>query len=185
MDQEIEEICSELGRLPDEAGRRDFLDRRPQLVSLKVVKQLTEAVRGAVRVDVRKALDLAEAALVIARELKTSEALALGSRAKANALWLVGECKSAVGLFHEAATLFQQAGNMNELARTLSSSLQALSLLGEYDEAFAAAETAQRSSRVSERAGVSRAWTSMSRTSITARTATLRHSPLTNEPIAS
>ncbi len=143
MDEKTEEICAELGRLPDEASRRSLLARYPQLISADVVKQLAEAVRAAVRVDVRKALDLAEAALAIARVLDTSEELALGSRAKANALWVTGECKSAVELFQQAAALFEQAGNRNEVARTFSSSIQSLALLGKYDEAFAAAEKAR------------------------------------------
>ncbi len=143
MDQTTQEICFELGRLPDEASRKSLLDRCPELIRAEVVKQLAEAVRVAVRVDVRKALGLAEAAIAIARELGTSEELALGSRAKANALWVTGECKSAVELFEQAADLFQEAGNRNEVARTYSSSIQSLALLGKYDQAFAAAEKAR------------------------------------------
>ncbi|MDQ2712270.1 MAG: CHAT domain-containing tetratricopeptide repeat protein [Acidobacteriota bacterium] len=143
MDEQTEEICSELGRLPDWASRKGALQHLPQLINPEVVTQLAEAVRVAVRVDVRKALALAEAALTIAGELKTSEALAFGTRAKANALWFMGDCKSATELFHHAAALFEQAGNFNEVARTLSGSIQSLALLGEYEEAFAAAERAR------------------------------------------
>ncbi len=143
MNEQIEEICSELGRLPDEASRRRVLLSSPQLINKDTVKQLAEAVRMAVRVDVRKALALAEAALVIARELHTTEELALGARAKANALWFMGDCKSAMEFFRQAAALFEEAGNLNEVARTLSSSIQSLALLGEYEEAFAAAERAR------------------------------------------
>ncbi|HEX4167749.1 MAG TPA: CHAT domain-containing tetratricopeptide repeat protein [Bryobacteraceae bacterium] len=144
MNQEIEEICSELALLPDDANRKSLLSRSPQLVNMQVVMQLDDAVRAAVRVDVRKALGLAETALTIARELGEGEALALASRAKANALWFIGDCKSAVALFQEAGALFERAGNMNEVARTLSSSIQSFALLGEYDNAFAAAERARR-----------------------------------------
>lgn len=143
MEEETEQICSELGWLPDEASRNAFIDHRPQLIKAEIVKQLAEAVRAAVRVDVHKALGLAEAALAIARVLATNEELALGLRAKANALWVRGDCKSAVELFQEAAALFGQAGNRNEVARTLSSSIQSLALLGEYDQAFAAAGRAR------------------------------------------
>ncbi len=97
-----------------------------------------------VRVDVPRALGLAEAALAIAQELRGDEAIGLALRAKANAMWFMGDCKSAVMLFEQAATLFEQAGQMNELARTLSSSIQSLSLLGEYDQAFASAERARK-----------------------------------------
>lgn len=143
MDEKTQEIYSELGQLPDEASRKSALEQSPQLVSREVVTQLAEAVRTAVRIDVRKALSLAEAALAVARELDASEELALGSRAKANALWFMGDCKSAVELFNQAVVLFEEAGKMNEVARTLSSSIQSLALLGEYEEAFASADRAR------------------------------------------
>ncbi len=143
MHEKTEQICSELGSLPDETSRTTFLERHPELIQAEVVKELAEAVRAAVRVDVRKALSMAEAALTIARGLGTREELALASRAKANALWVMADCKSAVELYREAAALFERAGNRNELARTLSSSIQAHALLGEYGQAFAAAERAR------------------------------------------
>jgi CHAT domain-containing protein len=143
MDQKTEQICCELGCLPDEVARKRFLSRCPQLITAELVKELAEAVRAAVRIDVRKALGLAEAALSIARELATSEELALGLRAKANALWVRGDCRSATDLFQKAAGLFGRSGNRNEVARTLSSSIQSLALLGDYDQAFLAAETAR------------------------------------------
>ncbi len=143
MDAQLEEICSELARLPGDAQRQSILARAPQFVTRQVVTELDDAVRAAVRVDVRKALELAEAALAIARQLGDREALALAWRAKANALWFMGDCKSAVELFEQAGDLFEQAGNRNEVARTLSSSIQSFALLGEYENAFAAAEKAR------------------------------------------
>ncbi|MBV8142523.1 MAG: hypothetical protein JOZ60_10805, partial [Verrucomicrobia bacterium] len=121
--EELDEVCDVLGRLPDEESRASTLDGAPQLVNMQMIEALAAAVRMAVRVDVRKALNLAEAALVIARKLGTDEALAFSKRAKANALWPIGECKAAVDLFNEASELFERSGNMSELGRTLSSSL--------------------------------------------------------------
>jgi CHAT domain-containing protein len=92
---------------------------------------------------VPEALGLAEAAVAIARQLRDEEAIALGLRAKANAFWFMGQCRPAVDLFKEAALLFEKAGNASELGRTLSSSLQSLSLIGEYESAFSAAEKAR------------------------------------------
>jgi hypothetical protein len=126
MDQKAEELCLELARQPDRASQRVLLERFPEYVDMQLVTQLAEAVRAAVRVDVQRAMGLAEAALAIARELKTDEALALAMRARANADWFTGECKSAVHLFEEAAALFERAGNQGEVARTLSSSIQSL-----------------------------------------------------------
>jgi CHAT domain-containing protein len=143
MDQNTEALCLELARQPDQASQKVLLERFPEYIDMQLVTQLAEAVRAAVRVDVQRAMGLAEAALAIARELKTDEALALAMRARANADWFTGECKSAVHLFQEAATLFERAGNQSEVARTLSSSIQSLALLGEYDKAFAAAARAR------------------------------------------
>jgi CHAT domain-containing protein len=143
LTEEIEAICADLGRLSDERSRKSLLDGASHLVDMQVVRQLAEAVRIAVRVDVRKALNLAEAAQVIARRLNIDEALALSMRAKANAMWFMGDCKSAVELFKSAAELFERTGNMSELGRTLSGSIQTLALLGEYSQAFAAAERAR------------------------------------------
>ncbi len=143
MEEQTEELSLELGRLQDGASRTAFLNRFPQLLNLQIVEELAEAVRTAVRVDLKKALALAEAALAIGVNLANGEALARGLRAKGNAMWFMGDCKSAVDLFQQASGLFEQAGNVNEVGRTLSSSIQSLALLGEYERAFAAAERAR------------------------------------------
>src|SRR4051794_26960006 len=119
MEQQTYELCYELG-VQDEKSRKDLLLQSPQLLQPHIVEQLAEAVRTAVRVDVPKALALAETALAIAGELRMDEALARGLRAKANAMWFMGDCRSAVDLFDRAAVLFEQAGKMDEVGRTLS-----------------------------------------------------------------
>ena len=144
MDETIEAVCEELGQRLDDASRSKFLRDFGHYIEIDVVEQLDEAVRTYVRVDVRKASALAEAALAIAQELKTDFALGLANRAKANALWFVGDCRSAVQLFANAVELFEGIGLMNEAARTLSSSIQSHILLGEYEGAFAAADRARK-----------------------------------------
>jgi CHAT domain-containing protein/tetratricopeptide (TPR) repeat protein len=143
MTEQIEKLCAELGMLSDEQSRTAFLNRSPQLLQIEVVTHLADVVRRRVRVNVPEAFGLAEAALVIARQLENQEAVALSLRAKANAFWFMGQCKPAVDLFKEAVLLFESAGNKSEVGRTLSSSLQSLALLGEYDDAFSAAEKAR------------------------------------------
>ncbi len=143
MQAELEELCADAGKAADDASRRAFLRRYPQLLDAHVVEQLAEAVRTAVRVDIPKASRLAEMALAIARELGDEEAMGRALRAKANAMWFMGDCRSAVDSFEEAAGLFERAGNMNEVGRTLSSSIQSMALLGEYEAAFHAAERAR------------------------------------------
>src|SRR5947209_15920463 len=102
-------------------------------------------VRERVRVDTQQALGLAEAAMAIAQRIGDRESLAHSFRAKANALYASGQNQSAAELHERACGLFQAVGNMAEVGRTLSTSMQPLILLGEYDCALAAAEQARRS----------------------------------------
>ncbi len=144
MDKAVEDLAFELAGCSGESDRRSVLNRSTQVINSQAVVQLDEAVRELVRVDVRKALLLADAAITIAESLGETEALALASRSKANALWFTGDCKSAVEFFRESGALFEAAGNMTEVARTLSSSIQSFALLGEYELAFAAAARARQ-----------------------------------------
>ena len=63
------ELVSELCQYEGPEALSDCLTRRKALLSPAVVEQLTETVRQRVRVDVEESLRLAEAALIIAREL--------------------------------------------------------------------------------------------------------------------
>ena len=143
MQAELEELCAEAVKTEEGATRTAFLRGHPELLDARVVIELAEAVRAAVRVDIPRASRLADAAVVIAGELGQEEALGRALRAKANAAWFMGDCRSAVDLFQRAADLLERAGNMNEVGRTLSSSIQSLALLGEYDAAFRAAGRAR------------------------------------------
>ncbi len=143
MEPQIRELCLELGHLVDADSQSAFLALHPELVDAGVVEGLAEAVRTTVRVDVPQAVLLADAALAIASILKDDIALARGLRAKANAMWFKGDCKAATELFSRAAGLFEAAGKLDEVGRTLSSSIQSLALLGEYEAAFFAAGRAR------------------------------------------
>jgi CHAT domain-containing protein len=138
-----EKLFSQLGRLETDAARRKFLSRHKKLVSPAVVDRLAVLVVEKVRVDTKAALHLAEAALLIARRLRRKEYLALGLRAKANALYGSGDNRAAIEHHEQAIEMYESLGNGKEAARTLSSSIQPLILLGEYDRAFQAAERAR------------------------------------------
>jgi CHAT domain-containing protein len=108
-----------------------------------VVEQLAEAVRQRVRVDVDEALRLAETAVTIAGKLGDSTSLGWANRAKANSFWYKGNLKGAVELFETAIGHFEEAGMPAEIGRTLSSCIQPLALLGEYERALHAAARAR------------------------------------------
>jgi CHAT domain-containing protein/tetratricopeptide (TPR) repeat protein len=136
-------LIVELGQLSLDADRRRFLARHKTLVRKEVVEQLAQLVVEKVRVSTREALHLAEAAVLIAKRLRPKEVLALSLRAKANALYSSGDNRAAIEHHGQAFQLYESLGIWNEAGRTLSSSIQPMILVGEYDQAFQAAERAR------------------------------------------
>ncbi|HEX8881043.1 MAG TPA: CHAT domain-containing protein [Candidatus Acidoferrum sp.] len=137
------ESIAQLALLSTEADRRNFFTRNRGLVRKEFVEQLAELVVERVRVSTREALHLAEAAILIAQRLKRKDALALSLRAKANALYSSGDNRAAKEHNQQAFQLYESLGDGKEAARTLSTSIQPLILLGEYEQAFHAAERAR------------------------------------------
>lgn len=63
-----ERILDQLAALADDASRMSFLNRRPRLLSRAFVVRLDEAVVTLVRIDLKKASGLADAAVAIANK---------------------------------------------------------------------------------------------------------------------
>jgi len=139
----LEELYSQLAQLDNELARQKFLTRHRSLLRGEVVERLAQLVVERVRVDTREAVHLAEAAVLIGTKLRNKESLALGLRAKANAFYACGNNAAAVELHEKAVELYELVKNEKEAARTLSSSIQPLILLGEYDKACKAADRAR------------------------------------------
>lgn len=139
----MDTLIAELGQLSSEPARRKFLAQYKTLIRQDIVGQLAKRVVQKVRVSTQEALYLAEAAVLIAKRLRRKESLALSLRAKANALYSSGDNRAAIEHHQQAFRLYERLGNWNEAARTLSSSIQPMILLGEYDQAFKAAERAR------------------------------------------
>src|SRR5580765_260729 len=135
-------VFNRLAQLPTAARRIRFISRL-RLLSPVTVKELDEAVRNLVRTDLNKAGALAEASLDIANTLGDKESVAFASRAKANALWFLGQHRAASEMNAHAVQLFREVGQPLEEGRTLSTSIQPLILLGEYDRAQAAGDRAR------------------------------------------
>ncbi len=145
---DVDSLALALGSLLTEAERRAFLGEHPSLRNAETVAALATRVNRQARVNTTEALHLADAAITIAESLGTPEALAEAQRAKANALYISGQNAPAAEFHQRAAALFARAGNQMELARTLSTSIQPLLLLGQYDRALAAGEQAREIFRV-------------------------------------
>jgi CHAT domain-containing protein len=136
-------LIAEFGLHSSDAARRKFLSKYPKLVRQSTVEQLAQLVVQRVRVSTKEALNLAEAALLLAKRLRRNEAHALALRAKANALYSSGDYRAAIEHHERATQLYESLRNWKEMARTLSSSIQPMILVGEYDQAFKAVERAR------------------------------------------
>ncbi|MFZ0959030.1 MAG: CHAT domain-containing protein [Candidatus Sulfotelmatobacter sp.] len=139
-----EHLLQELAGLTNDARRQKFFQQHRSLLTPEVVSELAAKVVEQVRVDVPRALRLADAAVAISQKLKSKESKATALRAKANVLYMKGEHAAAADHHEQAAALFEAAGQTDQVARTLSSSIQPLILMSEYNRAFAAAERARR-----------------------------------------
>jgi CHAT domain-containing protein len=137
-------VLRKLSSLADGASRQRFLKSRPDLLRKSVALYLNDVVRSQLRSDTRQALFLAEAAVVIARRVRSREALGRSLRSKANALYILGENKSALDFHAQALAVFRQVGDAREQARTLIPTIQPFILLGEYQRAFDTAAAARR-----------------------------------------
>jgi CHAT domain-containing protein len=136
-------LIMELGQLSTDAARRKFLAKHPKLIRQSTVEQLAQLVVQRVRVSTKEALQLADAATLIAKRLRQKEAQALASRAMANALYSSGDYRAAIEHHQRATRLYESLRNWKEMARTLSSSIQPMILVGEYDQAFKAVDRAR------------------------------------------
>lgn len=140
----LDKLLPQLTSLGNDSERHQFLARNPDVIHQATVEQLAPLVVKQIRVDAREALNLAETLLLIARRLEDQENVALALWAKANALHARGENRAAVDHHVKAYETYVSRGNQMEAGRTLSSSIQPLILLGEYDRAFLAAQEAKR-----------------------------------------
>src|SRR5258707_1484531 len=134
---------AELGQIASQPARSKFLAKHKAFLHPEVVEQLAQLVVQKVRVNPKEAFRLAEAAIAIAKRLRRKESLALSLRAKANALYASGDNRAAIEHHQRAYQIYESLEVWNEAGRTLSSSIQPMILLGEYNQAFQAAEKAR------------------------------------------
>src|SRR5258708_13514433 len=113
----------QLAELGSDEDLRQFLLRHKSLLRSEVVKQLADLVVEKIRVDTKHALALSDAALMIARKLRRKEDLALGLRARGNALYACGDNRAAVEHHQKAIELYPSLKNRKAPGRTLCHSL--------------------------------------------------------------
>jgi CHAT domain-containing protein/tetratricopeptide (TPR) repeat protein len=129
--------------LSNQRSRTKVLLNHPELLRIEVVSDLAATVPRLVRSDRRKALGVAELAMMIAGRIGDAGVVAYGLRAKGNALHGLGRNKAAVEHHRRALELFRTVGNLEQIARTLSTAIQPLILQGHLDQALASAREAR------------------------------------------
>lgn len=143
LQTEADATIERLLALRDEQSRKEIVLQNPFLEWGEIISSLADRVWQDVRIDTARAHSLADLAIFIAEVRETKVGLAKALRAKGNALYVSDQPAAAIEMHQRAASLFEQAGEQSQLARTLSSSLQPLLLLGRYDESLAAGEHAR------------------------------------------
>ena len=138
-----EKLLREIAKLRDDSSRRRYLARRARLRSAAAVGQLNEVSRAKLRVDPGESLALAESAVAIAEKLGNKDALGRSLRAKANALYNIGDNSTALEYHARALAIFRRRHKREEEGRTLNASIQPYILVGQYDQALAAADAAR------------------------------------------
>lgn len=130
--------------LSSDHQRAEFIDQHPEVMQPAVVSNLAALVPQLAKSDRSKALAVAETAVMIADRLGDLESIAQSLRAKANAHYALGQNKSAMKHHAKALRFFRYLGHDEQVARTLSSSIQPLILQSSYRQAFAAAREARK-----------------------------------------
>ncbi len=124
-----------LASLPTRREQRLFLAEPGAALPEDAVQQIHAGLLTRLYTDFPAAARLADACEELAEMRRDPLSAAFASRAKAHVLHLKGNHSAAANTYRKAVTLFERQGAFAELGRTLSSGLQALSYLGNYEEA--------------------------------------------------
>lgn len=138
-----DDLISRIAKLSDEAARKKFISSHRQLSNPDAVRELSDIVRRHTRINTADALSLAEFAVSLAGELQDQPSLAHALLAKGGALYAVGDHRASLEHNAQAIEIFRARGMTTDLARTLNASIQPHILIGQYDQAMAAAKEAR------------------------------------------
>ncbi len=122
---------------------QELLEQSTEFHRPEVVEQIQSEVAHLVLVDLDQADRLTEAAGWIAETLDDDYCRALSLRASGHVLYARSRYSLAAERYQAALALFERLNREAEVGRTLSSALQALAYLGQYDQASAWAERAR------------------------------------------
>jgi tetratricopeptide (TPR) repeat protein len=146
-DAQVATISAAVERLlaiPEESARRSLLQQNPELRDANLVLHIASQVPKIAREDVGYALRMARLASWLSEILDDDYCRARSARAVGHPLQLQGKLKESLAEYQKAIELFIRLKLEKEIGITLSSSLQPLILLGNYEEARRREETARK-----------------------------------------
>jgi len=139
-----------LADIESEQGRRELLWNTPEAHQLGVADQFHAEVLRLAYVDLDRAARLSQAAGWLAEILNEDAARALGVRCRGHVHFARGQHAEALQCYETTIQLLERCGDEPNIGRTLSSGLQTLIYLGQYDRAL---EWAGRARLIFERYG--------------------------------
>jgi CHAT domain-containing protein len=140
----FEAIIEELAQARDDSSRSSIIDAHAEALVPAFIEQLTDEVASRTRTDGRAAVSLSRGSQLVAEAMGDDRAKGLAERAVGNTLNVITEdYPRALEHYRTAREHFERCGDLVEAGRTMSSSVQALILLGRYTEAEEIAEQAR------------------------------------------
>jgi CHAT domain-containing protein len=136
------EVIERLAQLSD-ADRQQYLARHPELCAVPAVRRLAGAVIEQIGVDLQRAGRLAKTVFWLAERSEDPGCLGLANKSLGHVEYLGGRYEAAIAHYEAATEVFRAAGAQLDAVDCLSSSLQALILMGRYVDATSCAEQAR------------------------------------------
>ncbi|MDP6452427.1 MAG: hypothetical protein QF898_03870, partial [SAR202 cluster bacterium] len=123
-------LIEQLVDIGEPRDQRRFAQSQTALIDPAVIREMKSMADEAVRAETPRALRIAESALVVCGLLDDPSSLALSTRAKAQALHLMGRLDDALTAYDEASEIFAGSGDAVESARSWIGKIDVLLLLG-------------------------------------------------------
>lgn len=112
-------------------------------VTPALIEAMKREVDRQIRIDAGQALKLADVTYELSTLLEDPFTRALGLRARAQALHVLGRYEESIGLYDSACTIYRTQGRPVDAARIGRSMVDALMYLGRYEEALQIADDAR------------------------------------------
>jgi CHAT domain-containing protein len=141
---EQRDLVQEFIRASEDGELDHKLAQDPVVIDLAIIESLKKEVDHYIRSDARQALKRAELAHRLSLQSTDPLARAVGQRAKAQALHVLGHYAEALELYEQTRQIYQHQNKEVEAARVSRAMIDALMYLGRYEEALSLAGEARQ-----------------------------------------